>query len=74
MATIPGGKWRRKNGKLTQVSEPTTLQRYGAHAEHPSKRQVEAPAEAPTAAPAIAKSSAKTAIHVEGKDDANAAT
>lgn len=74
MPTKQGGKFRRKNGELTQVSEPAKQQRYGAHAEHPSKVEsgkdkAVAAAPVPATAPAAAPSSAKTVTKVKGKDD-----
>lgn len=65
MPNQQGGRWRREKGKLTQVAEPPKEQRYGAHAEHPSK------AEAPKPAPAKAPSAAKSSANVKGKDDAD---
>lgn len=65
MPNQQGGRWRRQNGKLTQVDEPSKEQRYGAHAEHPSR------AEAPSASPAKAPSGGKaTAKAKDDKDDA----
>lgn len=70
MPTKQGGKFRRQNGKLERVTKPAEQQRYGAHAEHPSKHKAKAPA----AAPAKAPSSAKTSTNVKGTDDADATT
>jgi len=72
MPTKQGGSFRRQNGELTQISKPAKQQRYGAHAEHPSKVESgkeKAIATAPAAAPAAAPSSAKTVTKVKGKDD-----
>lgn len=70
MPTKQGGAFRRQNGELTQISKPAKQQRYGAHAEHPSKVESgKHKAAAPTAAPAAAPSSAKTVTKVKGKDD-----
>lgn len=75
MPTKQGGSFRRQNGELTQISQPAKPQRYGAHAEHPSKVESgKEKAVATAAAPAAAPSSAKTVTKVKGKDDANAAT
>lgn len=76
MPTQQGGKWRRQNGKLTQVSEPTKEQKYGAHAVHPSKvKPSESKAVAPAAVPSKANTSAaKSSTNVKGKDDADTAT
>lgn len=75
MPTQQGGKWRRQNGKLTQVSEPTKEQKYGAHAVHPSNvKPSESKAVAPAAAPTAAPSAAKTKAPVKGDSDANTTT
>ena len=75
MPTQSGGKWRRQNGKLVQVSEPAKEQRFGAHAVHPSEVSTrESKSEAPAAAPSEAVSAAKTKAPVKGNDDASATT
>jgi len=74
MATKQGGKFRRQNGKLEQISEPAKQQRYGAHKVHPSTVDAQRTAVAPTAAPAVSPGSAKTKAPVKGDSDVNAAT
>ncbi|MFI0472968.1 hypothetical protein ACGLWX_09665 [Halomonas sp. HMF6819] len=69
MPSQQGGRWRRdKNGELKQVEQPTQEQKFGAHAEHPSK------AVAPKAAPSKATSGAKSTAKDKGADNGKSGT
>lgn len=71
MGTRQGGVYRREKGKITQVSEPTKEQRFGAHAEHPSASKAAVPATEPSKAIAT---TVKSSTGVKEVSNANPAT